>query len=185
MFEAVALGFALAIDAMAVAALRGLQNRDRNAGLWDVLMLPLLFGGFQSGMTAFGWILGKSGSTYIAEYFPWIAIVLLVILGSKMAYSGFFKNKVDEEEDGKRGLMIDLGLALATSIDAAAAGITLPLVPVAPWIAIAIIGVVTWIICMFGYALGKAAGKRIGPRLEGIGGLLLIAIGVRVLVQLL
>ncbi|HEY4176286.1 MAG TPA: manganese efflux pump MntP family protein [Kofleriaceae bacterium] len=183
MLEALALGLALAMDAMAVAALRGLQNRDRQAGFRDVLMLPLLFGGFQSAMTALGWILGKSGSTHIAAYFPWIAVVLLVILGGKMAYSGFFKKEVDEEETGKRGLVIDLGLALATSIDAAAAGITLPLVPVAPWVAIAIIGVVTWTICMFGYALGKAAGTRIGPRLEGIGGLLLIAIGVRVLVQ--
>jgi putative Mn2+ efflux pump MntP len=183
MWEAVALAFALAMDATAVAALRGLQNRDRGHGARDAVVLPLLFGLFQSGMTFLGWMLGETGGKYVEAYDHWIAFGLLALLGGRMAYNGFFSRGDDDTRPDKRGLLIDLGLALATSIDAAAAGITLSLVPVNPGIAIGIIGVVTWVCCMAGYVLGKAAGKRIGARLEGIGGLLLITIGVRVLVQ--
>ena len=81
--------------------------------------------------------------------------------------------------------MLYLGLALATSIDAAAAGLTLPLVPVAPWIALVLIGTITAACSAIGYVAGRFAGKHLGPKLEIVGGLVLIGIGVELLVRAL
>jgi putative Mn2+ efflux pump MntP len=78
--------------------------------------------------------------------------------------------------------MLYLGLAIATSIDAAAAGITLPLVPVEPWLSLAIIGIVTVACSVVGYVAGRALGRRVGTRLGIVGGCVLIAIGVKLLI---
>jgi len=92
------------------------------------------------------------------------------------------------DDDAPRGpatLLLALGLALATSIDAAAAGLTLPLVPVAPWISLTLIGVVTAACSAAGYLVGGVAGKHLGSKLEVLGGLVLIGIGVQFLVRAL
>lgn len=175
MGEAIALAFGLAMDATAIAAARGL-SRQRG----ENVILPLLFGLFQSGMAALGWLLGTAGGTYIAAFEHWVASGLLFLIGGKLIYDGF---KEQEDEEYTTGIGVYLLLAIATSVDAAAAGITLPMLPVSPWFALVLIGGVTLVCSAIGYRAGRAVGKRLEGKLEILGGLVLIGLGVRVLVQ--
>ena len=175
MWEVLALSFALAMDATAVAAARGLTAR-RN----EIIVLPLLFGAFQAGMSALGWLAGAWGGTYFAAYDHWVAFGLLLLIGGKMLVEAIRGGEYADEAHSSLGTY--LVLALATSIDAAAAGITLPMLAVSPVVAIALIGIVTFACSFAGHWLGRVAGKHLGQGLEILGGVVLIAIGVRVLV---
>jgi manganese efflux pump family protein len=178
MWEAVALAFGLAMDATAVAAARGLGvHRSREA-----VVLPLLFGGFQAGMAALGWLAGLWVGPYIAAWDHWVAFALLSLIGGKMLRDAW-RSKDDEAPPAPATLMLYLGLALATSIDAAAAGLTLPLVPTAPWIALVLIGAITIGCSAIGYLTGRIIGSRFGSKLEILGGLVLIGIGIQLLVR--
>jgi len=178
MWSAIALAFGLAMDATAVAAARGLgAGRSREA-----VVLPLLFGGFQAGMAALGWFAGRWAGPYIAAWDHWVAFGLLVAIGGKMLLDAW-RGGGDAEPQGPATVVLALGLALATSIDAAAAGLTLPLVPVAPWIALTLIGAVTAACSAAGYLAGGLAGKRFGSKLGVLGGVVLIGIGVELLVR--
>jgi putative Mn2+ efflux pump MntP len=176
MFEAVALAFGLAMDATAMAAIRGLAAPRR-----EVVVLPLLFGGFQAGMAGLGWALGAWGGQYILEWDHWIGFVLLVGIGLKMLVDAW--RGTDPDEPLRTEAIVLVGLAFATSIDAAAAGITLPLVPVAPWLALVLIGGVTAACSAVGFVVGRTAGRWLGGKLTALGGVILIAIGVRLLLQ--
>ncbi|HET7505594.1 MAG TPA: manganese efflux pump MntP family protein [Kofleriaceae bacterium] len=178
MWAAVALAFGLAMDATAVSAARGLAgHRPR-----ELVLLPLLFGGFQSGMSALGWLAGRWAGPYIAAWDHWVAFGLLVAIGGKMLIDAW-RDRDGEAPATAPTVMLYLGLALATSIDAAAAGLTLPLVPVAPWLALLLIGAVTAGCSAIGYLAGRSLGERLGSRLEMLGGLVLIGIGVHLLIE--
>lgn len=176
MFEAVALAFGLAMDATAVAATRGVLGRRS-----EVVLLPLLFGAFQSGMALFGWLGARWGGKFVAAFDHWIAFGLLVLIGGKMLYEAWHPD--EDAADPRGGALLFLGLAVATSIDAAAAGITLPALAVDPWQTIALIGVITAACSVLGFLVGRSAGARFGKRVEILGGLILIGLGVRVLVE--
>jgi len=176
MLPALALAIGLAMDATAVAATRGLKPRRGEA-----LLLAALFGGFQAGMAALGWLLGDYGGRYVAAWDHWIAFGLLVAIGGKMLWEA--RRTGEDEAPARTGALLYLGLAVATSIDAGAAGITLPLLGVAPWLALALIGGVTAVLTVAGYRAGNALGRHVGSRLEIVGGVVLIAIGVKVLVE--
>jgi len=176
MLPAIALAIGLAMDATAVAATRGLRPRRGEA-----LLLAALFGGFQAGMAALGWLLGDYGGRYVAAWDHWIAFGLLVAIGGKMLWEA--RRTGEDAPPARTGAVLYLGLAVATSIDAGAAGITLPLLGVAPWLALALIGGVTAVLTVAGYRAGNALGRRVGSRLEIVGGVVLIAIGVKVLVE--
>lgn len=176
MGEAIALAFGLAMDATAIAAARGL-SRQRGEGT----ILPLLFGLFQAGMAALGWVLGAAGGPYIAAFDHWVAAGLLFLIGGKLLYDGIKDD--DEDEEYTTGIGTYLLLAIATSIDAAAAGITLPMLTVSPWLALALIGGVTFACSAIAYRVGKAVGKQLEGKLEVLGGLVLIGLGIRILLQ--
>src|SRR3569623_3021111 len=112
MWQAIALSFGLAMDATAVSAARGLGRHTAK----DLLLLPLLFGGFQSGMSALGWLAGAWAGRYIARYDHWVAFGLLAIIGGRMIYEAIRGGDDDEVEPGSFALYI--GLAIAPSIDA-------------------------------------------------------------------
>ena len=182
MWSAIALAFGLAMDATAVSAARGLAGRRPR----ELILLPALFGGFQSGMSALGWLAGRWAGAYIARWDHWVAFGLLVAIGGKMLVDAWRDGRRPEGEErvpAPATIALYLGLALATSIDAAAAGLTLPLVPVAPWIALVLIGAVTAACSAAGYLAGRFVGERFGARLAVLGGLVLIGIGVDLLVQ--
>src|SRR5688572_20638682 len=164
------------MDATAVCAARAIGARSRR----ELLILPALFGVFQSGMAAVGWLAGHFAGRYVAAWDHWVAFVLLVLVGGHMIVEAWRDEDGDEKPGG---VMLYLGLALATSIDSAAAGITLPLVPVAPWLSLVIIGTVTMACCFVGYAAGRLLGRRVGPRLGILGGVVLIGIGIHILIR--
>lgn len=178
MWAAIALAFALAMDATAVSAARGLAAQPREA-----VILPLLFGAFQAGMAALGWLAGASLGPYIAAWDHWVAFGLLVAIGGKMIVDAWRDRDDHEHVSAAPTPALYLGLAVATSIDAAAAGLTLPLVPVAPWIALAWIGVITAACSLCGFLAGRFVGQRFGARLAMLGGLVLIGIAVRLLLR--
>jgi len=182
MWSAIALAFGLAMDATAVSAARGLAGRRPR----ELVLLPALFGGFQAGMSALGWVAGRWAGPYIERWDHWVAFGLLVAIGGKMLVDAWRDSRSDgtaERTPAPATIAVYLGLALATSIDAAAAGLTLPLVPVAPWIALALIGAVTAACSASGYLAGRFLGERLGARLSAVGGLALIGIGIDLLVQ--
>jgi putative Mn2+ efflux pump MntP len=177
MWQAVALAFGLAMDSTAVSAARGLAKRPG----YEQLLLPLVFGGFQAAMAGGGWVLGHEAGPYIAAYQGYVAFVLLGGIGAKMLVDAWHGTAADP--DARSGALLYLALGVATSIDAAAAGLTLPLVPVQPWVALALIGGITAACSAAGFRLGRVAGARLGSRLEILGGAVLIGIGVKMLIQ--
>ena len=177
MWRAVGLSFGLAMDATAVSAARGLAGHHKR----ELVLLPLFFGGFQSGMSALGWLGGKWAGEYIARYQGWVAFVLLAAIGIKMIVDGIRADGDAEPAPGSLGTY--LALAVATSIDAAIAGFTLPTLDVAPWISIVLIGVITAACSAVAYATGRAIGGKLGPRLGILGGVVLVGIGTDILIR--
>jgi len=174
---ALALAFGLAMDATAVCAARALGSGAKR----ELAILPLLFGLFQAGMAALGWLGGNWARTYIAEWDHWIAGGLLIAIGAHMFIEAYRHDEDTELRPG--GPLLYLGLAIATSIDAAAAGLTLPMLAVAPGVALALIGIITAVCCALGYAAGRALGARFGPKLGFLGGLVLAGIGIDILIR--
>jgi manganese efflux pump family protein len=176
MWAAVALAFALAMDATAVSAARALAV---NATRRELVILPLVFGGFQSGMAALGWLGGESIGPYLAGWDRRIGCALLCAIGLKMIVDAV---RDDDAAHTPGTMMVYAGLGIATSIDAAAAGLTLPLVPVAPVVALVLIGGITAGCSVVGYLAGRAVGRRFGGHLGVLGGAVLIAIGIDLLI---
>jgi len=178
MWSAITLAFGLAMDATSVSAARALAGRRPR----ELVLLPALFGGFQAGMSALGWLAGRWAGPYIERWDHWVAFGLLVAIGGKMLVDAW-RGGATARAPAPATAAVYLGLALATSIDAAAAGLTLPLVPVAPWVALTLIGAVTAACSATGYLAGRFLGDRLVPRLSALGGLALIGIGIDLLVQ--
>ncbi len=177
MWAAVALSFGLAMDSAAVSAARGVGTSGRR----ELAILPAVFGGFQIGMAALGWRAGSWAGPYLAAWDHWIAFGVLVLVGGKMVVEALRSHPDEPVAPGSVALY--LGLGVATSIDATAAGLTLPLVPVAPWIALVLIGTITAACSAAGFLVGRAIGDRFGSKLEVLGGIVLIAIGVDILIK--
>ena len=167
MLEAIVLALGVSMDAAAVAAARGVLGHRR-----ERVVLPLMFGGFQAGMAALGWLLGAIGGPYIAAWDHWIAFGLLAGIGIKMIVES---RRREPPKEGGIGLYFLL--SLATSIDAGAAGLTLPLVPVSPVVSLSLIGGVTAACSALGFVIGRQL-----ARIEILGGIILIGLGVKILV---
>jgi putative Mn2+ efflux pump MntP len=176
--EVVVLAFALAMDATAVAAARGVAGMTRR----EALRIAGAFGVFQAGMAAIGWIAGRTAVRAIEEWDHWVAFGLLAVIGGKMIVEAMRGGDGDEPRGALTWKML-LVLAIATSIDALAAGVTLPVLDAPPAVAIAMIGAVTLVLSMVGALAGGAIGARGGRGLELVGGVALIGIGVKTLVE--
>ena len=166
------------MDATAVCAARALGASNAR----ERVILPLLFGIFQAGMSSIGWLGGDWATRNISAWDHWVAFGLLALIGAKMIHDGL-RGPQDDEPPKPGSALLYLGLAIATSIDAAAAGITLPLLAVPIWLSLALIGGITFVCALVGFAVGRALGDRIGPRLGLVGGLVLIGIGIDVLIR--
>ena len=182
MIAVLLLAVALAMDATAVAAARALSVP--RAGVREAIVTGLWFGGFQAMMPLAGWALGASVGPYVEAVDHWIAFGLLAAIGLKMLWEARAAGEAAEAKPGDPfAARAMLPLAIATSIDALAAGITLPTLGVAPMVAIAAIGVVTAVLSGGAVLGARALGERVGQRLEAIGGLLLIGIGSKILFE--
>ena len=182
--EFLLLGVGLAMDAFAVSICKGLAMRKVNKK--QAVIIALFFGGFQAIMPVIGWLLCKGFQTYIEAFDHWIAFALLAFIGVKMIIETLREKEDDvviEEMDPPLDMKEMLMLAIATSIDALAVGISLaaldrPIVESA-----AIIGVVTFVISIIGVYIGNFFGNRYKKRAELTGGIILVLIGVKILCE--
>src|SRR5690349_4532961 len=167
------------MDATAVAAARGVAGGRR-----DVIALAIAFGVFQAGMAALGLLLGRTAASAIASWDHWLAFGLLVAIGGKMIVDAA-RGRDDAPDAAPARLSVTtvLVLAIATSIDALAAGVTLPMLAAPAPVALALIGAASLILSLAGGLAGARIGRRGGRALEIAGGVALIAIGVRTLIQ--
>ncbi len=175
---AIALG--LSFDTFAVSLSCGViesKIRFRNA-----MRIAFILALFQGGLTVAGYFLGSTVSGYIEKYDHWIAFLLLMFLGIRMIAGGLRRDDEKVPMDVNRWPVL-LTMAVGTSIDAFAVGISFALLRVQIWTAGLIIGAVTFLASMTAIRIGKSAGSRLGSRVEIIGGIILAAIGIRILVE--
>lgn len=176
MIAALLLAIALAMDAFAVALTQGARFQP---GVRGTLAIALTFGVFQGLMPLIGWGVGSVAFSYVAAVDHWIAFGLLNFLGVRMLGGHVGEDEAARALTGKALLVA----GIATSIDALAAGITLPTLEVGPLTAAALIGIVTFALSLAGVAAGRAAGDRWGAWAERAGGGILIGLGVKILAE--
>jgi putative Mn2+ efflux pump MntP len=175
MMEVLILAIALSMDAFAVAI--GLGAKKNSPGL--ALRAGLYFGIFQALMPMFGYLAGKGLIAWIAAYSHWVAFALLAIIGAKMIYEGLQEGI--EEDIAVLTHKMMLLLAIATSIDAMAAGFSLTLMDTNPYLACLSIGLVTFAFSFCGVLVGRKSGTWLEGKAELFGGTVLILIGIKML----
>lgn len=177
-------GIGLSMDAFAVAICKGLGMRKVNYK--QMLLIALFFGGFQALMPLLGWLLGRQFEQYITSVDHWIAFTLLVLIGANMlreARKGDDTTDAETVYDAPLPLGQLLLMAIATSIDALAVGISFAFLGVNIWLAIAIIGTTTFLISAAGVFIGNRFGNRYEKRATIAGGIILILLGVKILLE--
>jgi len=178
MLEVIVLSVALAMDAFAVSiGLGSKSDREKRTAL--ALMAGIWFGLFQGLMPLIGYMAGHGMLGWVEDYAPWIAFALLVLIGGKMIWESFGEGV--EEEIRLITHKVMLMLAVATSIDAMAAGFSLTLLSVDPFLACFLIGVITFIFSVLGVFIGFRSGTWLESRAELFGGVVLILIGFKIL----
>lgn len=177
MIEVLLLAFALSMDAFAVSIGLGSKNGESTKAL--ALKAGLFFGIFQALMPLIGYLGGRGLLGFVSDYAHYIAFGLLLLIGAKMIYEGM--NEGVEEEFAKITNKVMLTLSIATSIDAMAAGFSLMLLNLHPLLACGIIGLTTFIISVIGVYVGKLSGTWLESKAEIFGGVVLVAIGFRIL----
>lgn len=177
------IGVGLSMDAFAVAICKGLGMRRINYR--HMLVIALFFGVFQALMPLVGYFLGSQFADYVSPVDHWIAFVLLAFIGGKMLWDAFHGDDVDDASaaDDKLDFKELSMLAIATSIDALAVGITFAFLDVNIWVAVGIIGVTTFILSLVGVAVGNRFGVRYERTATVVGGVVLILIGLKILAE--
>ena len=177
--DLILISFGVAMDAFAVAIGKGLSMKKMQYK--NVIIVGLYFGIFQALMPAIGYLLGKNFESLITSIDHWIAFILLAIIGTNMIRECF---KNDEESiNDKFDLKTMAPLALATSIDALAIGVTFAFLKINIFTSTFTIGVITAITSMIGVVIGKKFGDKFEKKAQIAGGVILIAIGIKILVQ--
>ena len=176
----IGIALALAMDAFAVALGAGL-TLERLTGR-HLFRLGFHFGLFQAFMPILGWLAGLTVQQWITAYDHWLAFALLAFVGGKKIREAFHAEEERDNRDPTRGMTLVM-LSLATSIDALAVGLTLAMIGVSIWIPAAVIGIVAGALTVAGMFLGRRIGTLWGPRVEILGGLILIGIGARILLE--
>lgn len=181
-YEIILIAIALAMDAFAVSICKGLCMRKIN--YMHTAIIAMFMGVFQALMPAIGWVLGKGFENYISDYDHWIAFVLLAFIGGKMIYESLTDNQ--QTECDVRGIL-DIKelflLAVATSIDAMATGVTFAVLEVKILVPVLIIGAITYIICFSGVMIGNKFGTKYKSKAEIAGGIVLILFGLKILLE--
>lgn len=181
--EIILIGIGLAMDAFAVSICKGLTMKKLN--IKHMLVIALYFGAFQAIMPTIGWVLGKQFQSYIISFDHWIAFALLVFLGLKTIIDTI--REKDDEQTEKQESRLDhkemFLLAIATSIDALAVGVTLAFLQVNLVSTVSIIGIITFIICIFGVLVGNMFGSTLKKKASIVGGVILIVIGTKILLE--
>ena len=177
--ELLLIGVGLSMDAFAVAVCQGLCMPKLN--LRYAAVIALFFGGFQALMPALGYLLGSQFESMITQIDHWIAFVLLGIIGSSMIK----ESREDEEEEVSASFDVKtmLALAVATSIDALAVGVTFAFLHVNIVWAVTFIGCTTFVLSAIGVKVGNVFGMKYKSRAELAGGVILILMGIKILLE--
>lgn len=201
-FDLLFLAVALAMDAFAVSICKGLASKENylNTGV----VCGLWFGFFQALMPFLGWLLGSTVAGYVDKYSAYIAFVLLAFLGAKMIWEPIKEMKEekklreelkaagvdncccscsDSEKNSSLSAKIMFPFAIATSIDALVAGLSFAARKANVWVAISFIGVITFLFSFVGSAVGAKIGEKFKHKAEIVGGVILIGIGAKILVE--
>lgn len=176
----VVIAVGLAMDAFAVSVASGTVYKQLK--IRHALRMAFFFGAFQSFMPLIGAMAGLSLRGYIQNYNHWVAFALMTAVGVKMIFESF-KIAPTKKDLNPANVLVLLVLSVATSIDALAVGITLPLLRVPLVTAVIIIGLITFALSYVGTLLGKSVGHFFESKIEAAGGFVLIAIGVKILLQ--
>ena len=193
--ELFVMAVALAMDAFAVSICKGLASKG--SYIKTGLVCGIWFGAFQALMPFIGWLLGSTVADYIDSYSAYIAFALLMFLGIKMiieaikemaeakkaSAEGVCFCDGNDEKTASLAAKVMIVFAIATSIDALAAGLSLAAVDANIYIAIAFIGVITFLFSFVGSALGARIGSKFSAKAEIAGGLILCALGIKILVE--
>jgi putative Mn2+ efflux pump MntP len=179
-FSILAIALGLSFDTFAVSLSYGVI---RNSILFrQAIKVATILAVFQGGLTIAGYFLGSVISNALKATDHWIALGLLAFLGIKMIVEGLKKSN-DEEAKDFSSMIVLFTIALGTSIDAFAVGISFALLDVKIWESGILIGIVTFLASMIAIRIGKSAGERLGSKVEIIGGLILIAIGIKIFLE--
>jgi len=176
------IGLGLAMDAFAVSLTVGM-NTSKKEKLNMALKASIFFGGFQGLMPLIGWSIGINFAEYIEKIDHWVAFILLVLIGGKMIFESIKDEDKSEKADKGYSNKRFLILAIATSIDALAVGVSFAFLNVDIVNAISIIAIITFITCIIGVYVGEALCKILGSKAEIIGGAILIIIGIKILID--
>jgi len=179
-FTILIIALGLSFDTFAVSISSGLKFNRIGFLIAIKIAIPLAF--FQAFMPVLGWSVGNLVKDFFALYDHWIAFTLLFIIGAKMLYDGGFNKKQSKVVDPLH-IPTLLLLSIATSIDALIVGLSFAFLEINILLAALIIGLITGVVAMLGLLLGKNAGKKLGKRAEIFGGIILIGIGVKILIE--
>ncbi len=181
-FEIILIAVSLAMDAFAVSICKGLNMTKFS--LKNALIIGGFFGVFQALMPTVGWLLGSGFEKYITSFDHWVAFGLLALIGANMIREALGKNEEDSENADKLRIKELFALAIATSIDALAVGITFALqdnVNIG-W-TVVLIGIITFLISVGGVFIGNRFGAKYKNKAELAGGIILILIGLKILLE--
>lgn len=173
------IAFSMSADAFAAAIGKGVALQKPK--LSYAMRIGLVFGGVETLTPIIGWMLGMMASGFIASVDHWVAFTILSIIGGKMIYEGFQNEEAERKESHKLSILILT--AIGTSIDAMAVGATLALLNVNIWMMAGMIGAATFMMATIGIMTGHYIGTKAGKVAEVLGGLCLIAIGTKILIE--
>lgn len=174
------IAIGLSFDTFAVSVSTGLAISKIR--FWQAVKIAITLAFFQAAMPFLGWFFGKQVEHLISNYDHWIAFGLLSILGIRMIYESFQKDKEDKSFNPLNTSVL-IGMAVATSIDALVVGVSFAFINMNIYWSVILIGAVTFLVSMTGILFGKKAGGNHGKRMEIIGGLILIGIGLKILIS--
>ena len=169
----------LSMDAFAVSICKGLAMKKLS---WKkAIIIGLWFGGFQALMPLIGYLLGATFTSIVSDFDHWVAFFLLGIIGFNMIRDSFFKD--DDKQDDNFSFRTMLMLAVATSIDALAVGVSFAFLSVDLWVSVALIGITTFILSAIGLKIGNIFGNKYKSKAEFTGGIVLVLMGIKILVE--
>ena len=178
-FELLLIAIGLSMDAFSVSICKGLTTREFS---WRMaLVCGLWFGGFQALMPTIGYFLGAQFQEMIEAYDHWIVFGLLFLIGANLIREAIWGK--EEEQDGSLGFKTMFLLAIATSIDALAVGVSFACIQVKLWSSVIIIGITTFLFSVLGVKIGNVFGSKYERSAGIIGGIILILIGLKILLE--
>ncbi len=174
------IALSLSFDTFAVSISSGLILKQID--FYKASRIAIVLAVFQALMPVIGWLIGIGIKDYAERFDHWIAFIILGLLGAKMIYESF-KSNPEDRQFNPLDLKVMIGMAVATSIDALIVGFSFALLDFQIILSVGIIGSVTYIVAMLGMLFGKNIGARLGQRMEFVGGLMLVLIGVKILIE--